>query len=219
LVEDEIYFVDNENENLCKMEGEGRNRALCSVSDDWFVDAQYIWTENYSVLTSACNSLLFSKADGIYAYHLSDGNVNRVYANPKINEYFSVFAFTYEDGTLSCEIRNTPDPYAFGNGATTLRASYSPAGKDHVYDSDSDVICNLCGNLKTGVAYLKGDLDGDLTVNSADAIYLLYHTLFGSDRYPVDQPVDYDKNGTVNSADAIYLLYHTLFGAARYPIE
>ena len=53
---------------------------------------------------------------------------------------------------------------------------------------------------------------------SSDAIYLLYHTLFGSSRYPLNQPVDFDQNGTINSADAIYLLYHTLFGSGRYPI-
>ena len=65
---------------------------------------------------------------------------------------------------------------------------------------------------------LFGDLDGSETVTAADAIYLLYHTLFGEARYPVSQPVDFTGDGNVNAEDAIYLLYHTLFGAERYPL-
>lgn len=66
--------------------------------------------------------------------------------------------------------------------------------------------------------YVPGDLDGVEGVSSADAIYLLYHTLLGNERYPVSQPVDYNKDGAVTSADAIYLLYHALLGNDRYPI-
>jgi hypothetical protein len=88
---------------------------------------------------------------------------------------------------------------------------------DHVYDDGEDLTCNVCGAER--ILYIPGDLDQNGAVNSADAIYLLYHTLFGEGRYPVNQPVDYDKNGTVSSADAIYLLYHTLFGSGRYPLQ
>ena len=56
-------------------------------------------------------------------------------------------------------------------------------------------------------------------IDTDDAIYLLYYTLFGDTRYPVNQPVDYDKSGKVDSSDAIYLLYHTLFGEGRYPLS
>jgi hypothetical protein len=85
-----------------------------------------------------------------------------------------------------------------------------------VYDDASDLICNGCGFERP--PYVAGELDGDGAVSSADAIYLLYHTLFGSDRYPVNQPVDFYGDGNTSSADAIYLLYYTLFGAGRYPL-
>lgn len=70
----------------------------------------------------------------------------------------------------------------------------------------------------TVVERADADLDGDAAVTSGDAIYLLYHTLFGSERYPVSGNCDYDKDGSITSGDAIYLLYHTLFGSERYPI-
>lgn len=86
----------------------------------------------------------------------------------------------------------------------------------HAYSNEADLTCNHCGKERT--LFTPGDLDGTEGVTSADAIYLLYYTLFGEARYPVDQPVDFDKNGAINSADAIYLLYHTLFGSGRYPL-
>lgn len=66
--------------------------------------------------------------------------------------------------------------------------------------------------------YVPGDVDGVEGVSSADAIYLLYYTLLGDQRYPVNQNCDYNKDGVVTSADAIYLLYYTLLGGDRYPI-
>lgn len=65
-----------------------------------------------------------------------------------------------------------------------------------------------------------GDVNGDSLVEAADAINLLYHVFFGSDRYPVNQNqnCDFDGNGKVEAADAIYLLYHVFFGTERYPL-
>lgn len=65
-------------------------------------------------------------------------------------------------------------------------------------------------------AYLVGDVDGSGSVDSDDAIYLLFNTLFEDD-YPITQDADFDKNGDVDSDDAIYLLFHTLF-EEDYPL-
>lgn len=65
---------------------------------------------------------------------------------------------------------------------------------------------------------LTGDVDGSGKVDSDDAIYLLYHTLF-SESYPVTQDCDFNGSGAVNSDDAIHLLYHALFGDALYPLS
>lgn len=216
LVENQIYFIDHESAELCKKVGECEKEILCSVEDRWMVDDLYYWSSNYSVLSSVCNSLLFSKADGVYVYHLKDGSVTKAFT-PISENNSSVFSFSYENGVLSCEMRNSPDPAV--SGAKTVRASYLPSPKDHVYDSVSDLLCNICGGLREGTEYLPGDLNGDLVVSSADAVYLLYYALLGGDRHPVNQNCDYNQDGSVTSADAIYLLYHVLLGSDRFPLN
>lgn len=66
---------------------------------------------------------------------------------------------------------------------------------------------------------IRGDMDSNEKKNSNDAVYLLYHTLFGKEDYPIKQSGDLDGNGKVNSNDAVYLLYHVLFGEEDYPLE
>ena len=64
-----------------------------------------------------------------------------------------------------------------------------------------------------------GDINGDGGVDHNDAIYLLLHTMFGPERYPLnDAPADFDGNDTVSQEDAVYLLLHALFGEAFYPL-
>ena len=69
-------------------------------------------------------------------------------------------------------------------------------------------------------AYIPGDIDGDGAVTYNDAIYLLLHTMFSAERYPLKgSPADVDGNGTVDQEDAVYLLLHTLFGKEYYPLK
>ena len=72
--------------------------------------------------------------------------------------------------------------------------------------------CDICSYLK----YMLGDVNGDLVVNEGDAIHLLKNTL-RPDRYPVNQPCDFNKDGNETEEDAIYLLKYTL-RPNRYPI-
>ena len=67
------------------------------------------------------------------------------------------------------------------------------------------------------LAYIRGDVNGDETLNSADAIYLLRHTIMPM-VYPLAQPADMNGDGVVNSADAIYLLRHTIM-PELYPLR
>ena len=66
-------------------------------------------------------------------------------------------------------------------------------------------------------AYILGDVNNDNEITDADALYLLYHTIFG-ESYPIEQHCDYNNDGAVTDADALYLLYHTIFGDS-YPLN
>ena len=85
-------------------------------------------------------------------------------------------------------------------------------GHTHSYEGG---LCAACGHR----LYFPGDINGDNAVNFHDAVYLLLHTLFGADKYPLSTaPADVDGNGTAEQHDAVYLLLHTLFGDSFYPL-
>ena len=68
----------------------------------------------------------------------------------------------------------------------------------------------------TDIDYILGDVNNDGVVNSADAVWLLRHTLFPN-RYVINQPADFNNDGKEDSGDAVWLLRHTLF-PSRYPL-
>ena len=63
---------------------------------------------------------------------------------------------------------------------------------------------------------IRGDTNGDGTVDSNDAVYLLRYVLF-AEEYPVSADCDFTGDSAVTSADAVYLLRHVLFGSG-YPL-
>lgn len=82
--------------------------------------------------------------------------------------------------------------------------------------------CTVCGDsykdsFVDPPKITPGDVNEDERVNRQDAIYLLYHVLLGSGRYPVSQECDFNRDGKLNRQDAIYLLYHVLL-PSRYPL-
>ncbi|MBR5446688.1 MAG: leucine-rich repeat protein [Clostridia bacterium] len=65
--------------------------------------------------------------------------------------------------------------------------------------------------------YRPGDSNGDTKLTSADAIYLLRHTLL-PERYPLRGAwFDFNNDGTVDAKDAVYLLYHVLM-PQKFPL-
>ena len=82
--------------------------------------------------------------------------------------------------------------------------------------------CSVCNHeekydITDALTYVLGDADGNETIDSDDAIYLLFHTLL-PEQYPVNQKCDFDGDGDLDSDDAIYLLYHTLL-LEKYPLH
>lgn len=82
--------------------------------------------------------------------------------------------------------------------------------------------CSVCNHeekydITPALTYILGDADGNETIDSDDAIYLLFHTLL-PEEYAVNQKCDFDGDGDLDSDDAIYLLYHTLL-LEKYPLH
>ncbi|MCM1115106.1 MAG: leucine-rich repeat protein [Clostridium sp.] len=88
-------------------------------------------------------------------------------------------------------------------------------------NTDNEIVVDseiISGNITINNA-IRGDMDNNGKLNSNDAVYLLYHVMFGKNDYPIHQSGDMDGNDKVNSNDAVYLLYHIMFGEEDYPIH
>jgi len=70
--------------------------------------------------------------------------------------------------------------------------------------------------LKSEDAGLRGDMNGDGSVNDDDVILLLWYTLL-PDMYSIQGNADFNADGSVNDEDVIYLLWHTLL-PDMYPL-
>lgn len=84
---------------------------------------------------------------------------------------------------------------------------------------EMEAVCIRTFITEGAPAYLPGDADGNGTVTTDDAVYLLLHTMFGEKNYPVAIPkLDLNGDGTVTTDDAVYLLLHVMFGKTEYPL-
>ncbi|MBQ9859614.1 MAG: hypothetical protein IJO76_02930 [Clostridia bacterium] len=95
---------------------------------------------------------------------------------------------------------------------TATRGSVLPVSCDIVAKAATDageVVVPVAVNGGTIQILEQGDLDNDGVITSADAVYLLYHTMLPN-QYPMAQNADYNGDGVVDSGDAVYLLYHSL---------
>lgn len=67
------------------------------------------------------------------------------------------------------------------------------------------------GSADEPVCYNHGDVNGDGVIDNRDAIYTLYHFMYGGEQYPVDQDWDFNNDGKHSNQDAIYVLYASMF--------
>ena len=81
------------------------------------------------------------------------------------------------------------------------------------------LVCFFALSGPAAAANAIGDIDCNGKVDHNDPIYLLLHTMFGKENYPLNAaPADIDCSGIVDQEDAVYLLLHTLFGKENYPL-
>ena len=89
------------------------------------------------------------------------------------------------------------------------------ASEGHFYSDEYDMQCEGCLYER----YTAGDANNNGVLDPDDALYVVYHVLFGGEAYPSDQPFDYDGDGNVDSDDAVHLLYSFMFGEEEYPLS
>ena len=84
--------------------------------------------------------------------------------------------------------------------------------------SDADEIKEIIfEKLRNAGNKIVGDMNDDGKLNSADALYLLRHTIMPG-VYPISAQGDVNGDEKLNSADAIYLLRHTIM-PDKYPLH
>jgi hypothetical protein len=71
-------------------------------------------------------------------------------------------------------------------------------------------------DVREASTLVPGDVNKDGTVDSKDAVYLLWCTMF-PEQCPIPAGADFDGSGQVTPADAEYLLWHILFPEV-YPL-
>ena len=113
------------------------------------------------------------------------------------------FSFTAKTGTGGKDYTFSVSDVEYGLDTKILQA-----------DRIAGNAVNATGKISSGV--IRGDMNDDGVKSSADAVYLLRHTIRQS-AYPVTQSADVNGDGKVSSADAVYLLRNTI-RPDRYPL-
>ncbi len=134
-----------------------------------------------------------------------------------------IVSFVDWDGTVL-----STNTYHWGDEVAAPEAPTREADDTYAYNFagwDKEIV-SCAGDATYTATYTKqyryaaGDINCNDAVDHNDAIYLLLHTMFGGDHYPLNGVnADVDGSGTVDQEDAIYLLLHTLFGEAFYPLS
>ncbi len=65
---------------------------------------------------------------------------------------------------------------------------------------------------------IAGDVNNDGQLDSDDAVYLLYNSLYGNEEYRIEIFCDYNCDGVITAADAVYLMNNHLHGDEEYPL-
>ncbi len=108
LIGDEIYYIDNTNAVLKRLNGT-TGEKLYSVSDKWKAGSNSTWSGNFARLSSDGRSLYYSLSNGIYRYNFNTKAAKLIYEpDLTVGEYFSIYGFAYDDGYLICELNNSP---------------------------------------------------------------------------------------------------------------
>ncbi len=109
LLGNAIYYIDNKDETLRKLES-GADTYVLSVEDIWWADSEHYWVDNEACLGSDGKNLFFSLSNAVYKYDIKTGQKSEVFRpDLSVDDYFGIYGFTYSDGYLICDLFNSPN--------------------------------------------------------------------------------------------------------------
>ena len=171
----------------------------------------YVKAENFAAAKSMLFTLEYDKAvlefDAANSAWLVDADLSDLKADAGVMAVKN--ATKFDGNILKLVFKAKADAKA---GDTTVKCNLTVKNDDVAL-----VVESVAGTVKVAPAVLRGDVNGDGLVNSADALYLLRHT-FAAESYPINQSGDMDGSKTVDSKDALYLLRHS-FDKDNYPLS
>lgn len=167
--------------------------------------------------------------NNIIRYAAINGDTNSTEVKNKIKEYITGEGLKVENVTVSFDgsdyIKNktvqygdtialhisTSKKYSYigktSNSLFTLRIN--KIGLSEKYYNLNQGLSYPSGSEDTGAA-LYGDVNGDGIISKADSVLILNYSLFGEDRYPVNQDCDFNGDGYVDSKDVSYHKFYII---------
>ena len=164
-------------------------------------------------------------ADDTYTYTFS-GWGSEITTCTGSKTYWANYTKEYIDYTVTFQKADgtvlSTATYHYSDAVVVPADPAAPSAEVLFVGWDKAVSTTCKGNaVYTAVFAAPGDMDLDGQLTTDDAVYLLLHTMFGTENYPVPDGMnrDFDGSGKVNTDDAVYLLLHVMFGAKDYPLS
>ena len=131
-----------------------------------------------SITFNSPDTIIYNSADTISptaTIYGHEGSIAQAYAE-KYNRKFNLIGATHECSFGPWEVYGWQSHirYCTEDGCTVFEKNA------HSFSSETDLSCNVCG-----YGNAEPDFTGDGTLDKNDAIYLLYHVLFGAESYPL----------------------------------
>ncbi|MBE6789619.1 MAG: hypothetical protein E7535_00330 [Ruminococcaceae bacterium] len=160
LVGDDIYYLEAPSgSNDASVRNMRTGAVLYSFSEYWMDSQLSAWSGNFSALTKAGDSLLFSISKDVYRLSPASGEAVKLYS-PEMPPYYNIFGMTYTDGYIICDINSNPNSdfsltrvkYEYSavcSHSETETVTGTPAGCVSPGVTNS-VICKNCKTLLSG---------------------------------------------------------------------